>query len=449
MVLLSSREKIRYCVNQVDFQYAKVSCVMAHEGQITFSGFEDTFDTSEFGEAVKSFCQVFEPLEKDSMFVLRDDFNGAAFTECHVKAAAIIKHGTTDVPLDPEAAPEYRANRELVANHAAFEKMREDALEGRKFSNIVCEYSPQKERSLEVIGGQHRFEAISEAVIVGGAEVHHGLKVYFNLNKEQRLDVQVISNTNISVPADLLDRMFATIEGKDLREWCQKCGLLEKGKDFADLNKKGNPITVKEARTFIINYFLGKAVNPEKFEQVDTTPVVVESGTQNPKLWTAVKQDHPDLWSDAGLLRAGKEFAALISAQVEYYRDPKSKKLKGKADQIYKTKNIALLAAWAFVAGSLAPNTTRLERHYSLKSSKPKDPLKSELLVKGKHSTDSESYRGLGFRSDAKERGRFAELFWIHAEKGGGFTTNMIDTAIKGYEAKRAKLAHDEAKAKL
>ena len=33
MVLLSSREKIRYCVSQVDFQYAKVSCVMAHEGQ--------------------------------------------------------------------------------------------------------------------------------------------------------------------------------------------------------------------------------------------------------------------------------------------------------------------------------------------------------------------------------------------------------------------------------
>jgi len=243
--------------------------------------------------------------------------------------------------------------------------------------------------------------------------------------------------------------MFATIEGTDLREWCQKCGLLEKGQDFADKSKRGNPITVKEARTFIVNYYLGRAIKSDRFEFVDTTPQVVESGQRNPKIWVETKEQNPELWEDPDLLRAGKEFAALIGAQIEFYRDPKSKKLKGKPDQIYKTKNIALLAAWAFVAGALQGNEPRLERHYDIRKSKSKDPLKADLLIKGRHHTDSESYRGLGFRSDAKERGRFAQLFWLQAEKGTGFTSGMVDSAIKGYEAKRATLAYEESKSRL
>lgn len=416
--------------------------------EVIFSGFDDDVDLTELQEAVLDFCQQFDPLERSGIFVLTDALTGAAFTECHVRAEAIIANGTTDVPLDPDESPEYRANRDVVTSHAAFERMQEDAIGGRKFSNIVCEFSPQKAKPLEVIGGQHRFEAISEAMD-NGVDVHHGLKVYFALNKEQRLDVQVISNTNIAVPTDLLDRMYATIEGTDLREWCQKCGLLDKGKDFADVGKRGNPMTVKEARTFIVNYFLGKAISPDKFEEVETSPEVVESGKRDPKIWVQAKADNPELWSDAGLLEAGKQFAALIQAQVEFHRDPKSKKLKGKPDQIHKTKNIALLAAWAFVAGSLQANPTRLARHYELSNPKTKDPLRADLLIKARHHTDSESYRGLGFRTDAKERGRFAQLFWLQAEKGSGFTTGMIDSSIKGYEAKRANLAYLESKTKI
>ncbi|MDQ0318962.1 hypothetical protein QO002_001100 [Pararhizobium capsulatum DSM 1112] len=245
------------------------------------------------------------------------------------KADQIITKGTTDVPLDPDEAPEYRTNRDGVYSHAAFERMQQDALLGRKFSNIVCEYSPGKTRSLEVIGGQHRFEAIAGGVSAG-VNVFNGLKVYFNLNKEQRLDVQVISNTNISVPTDLLDRMFATIEGTDLREWCQKCGVLEKGRDFADMNKRGNPITVKEARTFIVNYFLGRAISPDKFEYVETTPVVVESGTRNPKLWIRAKEENLDRRAirpchAANLGKAcscsGHRFRALVPHLLRLYRD--------------------------------------------------------------------------------------------------------------------------------
>jgi hypothetical protein len=415
---------------------------------VIFSGFDEDANLADLEQTVLAFCKQFNPLERSSIFVLRDELTGAAFTECHVIAKTIVENGTTDVPLDPDESPEYRANRDVVTSHSAFERMQEDAIGGRKFSNIVCEYSPQKAKPLEIIGGQHRFEAISEAIADKG-EVNHGLKVYFALNKEQRLDVQVISNTNIAVPTDLLDRMYATIEGTDLREWCQTCGLLEKGQDFADFGKRGNPMTVKEARTFIVNYFLGKAIPSEKFEHIETSPEVVESGKRDPKIWVQIKKDNPNLWSDIGLLRAGKEFAGLIQSQVEFHRDPKTKKLKGGPDQIHKTKNIALLAAWAFLAGTLQVNSTRLERHYGLAKANSKDPLRADLLVKGRHHTDSESYRGLGFRSDAKERGRFAQLFWLQAEKGSGFTAAMIDTAIKGYEAKRATLAYQESKAKM
>jgi hypothetical protein len=415
---------------------------------VVFSGFADDQHGSALEQLVLEFCDLFEPLERSRIVILTDDLTGAAYTECHIRASVMVNNGTTNVPLDPDESPEYRANRDIVTSHSAFERMQNDAIGGRKFSDIVCEYSPNEVEKLQIIGGQHRFEAISGA-FHEGVNVHHGLKVYFDLDKEQRLDVQVISNTNISVPTDLLDRMFATMEGADLRNWCQKCRLLESGQDFADKSKAGSPITVKEARTFIINYFSGKSIDPKKFELLETTPKVVETGKRDPALWKQTLTTHPDLWQDGALIEAGRQFANLIVAQREYFRDPSSSKLKGRSDQIYKTKNIALLAGWAFVAGVLHQNEKRLKSHYALKEPKSKDPLKAELLAKGKHSTDPESYRGLGFRSDPKERGRFTELFWLQAETGGGLTAALIDTAIKGYEAKRANLVYLEGKAKL
>jgi hypothetical protein len=66
--------------------------------------------------------------------------------------------------------------------------------------------------------------------------------------------------------------------------------------------------------------------------------------------------------------------------------------------------------------------------------------LNANSLAKGKHKTDAENYRGLGYRTDAKERGRFVELFYVQAEKGGGITTDMIDLAMKKYHAKQAAI---------
>ncbi len=75
-----------------------------------------------------------------------------------------------------------------------------------------------------------------------------------------------------------------------------------------------------------------------------------------------------------------------------------------------KATNYAVLSAWAYVAGLLSGNEKRLKRHYELKTTKNKDPLNAAALAKGKHKTDGENYRGLGYRTDAKERGRFVEL---------------------------------------
>jgi hypothetical protein len=132
-----------------------------------------TIPRSEAAEAYAAFALEFEPYEYETkLFVFTDKRSGARYCECHIKGSKLISLGTTDVPLDPDQ-PEYRANRELVTNHAAFAKMQEDARAGRVFSNIVAEYTKEfdPEHPLKIIGGQHRFEAIKGAVEAGSMSI--------------------------------------------------------------------------------------------------------------------------------------------------------------------------------------------------------------------------------------------------------------------------------------
>jgi hypothetical protein len=397
---------------------------------------------------VQSFLETFMPLEKDSFHLLLDQRTGAIFSECHIDGERMLTLGTIDVPLDPDASPDYRANRELVENHPAFSQMKADALSGRSFSGIVCEYIPGSDKPLKIIGGQHRFEAISAAA-ENDVYMWHGIKVYFDLDTDQRLDVQVISNTNIAVSKDLLDRMYETVAGAELRNWCQQAGLLGEGEDFADKRKRGNAITVGSARTFIVNFWKGKSVPSDEFDRTDTTPVAVPTGQRDPADWKAVKAEWPSMWSDPALLQAGKEYAALVSAQEKAFADTKTGRTKaGFADFQDKANNLAILSAWAYIAGALQNNPTRLARHYALKANSG-DPLKAALLAKGRHITDPESYRGLGYRTDAKERGRFVELFALQAEKGSGISKPLVDAAIGAYHAKQALIQAKQLKNKL
>src|SRR5882672_3197992 len=146
--------------------------------------------------------------------------------------------GTTDVPLDPEEQGEYKANRDIEEGSVAFQKMKDDAKQKRSFSNIVAEWrrDSDSDSPLKIIGGQHRFEAIRHAV-ESEVDVFHGVKVYFDLDMAQRLDVQLISNTNIDISGDLIDRLRETAKGSALRDWCQNVGLLENGQQFAEMNR--------------------------------------------------------------------------------------------------------------------------------------------------------------------------------------------------------------------
>lgn len=390
---------------------------------------------------VESFVQTFQPPEANDVFhVFVDLRTNARYCECHIAANKLVPLSTTDVPLDPDEQPDYRANRDIVTSHVAFEKMQDDAKKRRSFSNLVSEFTTEydADHPLKIIGGQHRYAAIKDA-FDAGVDEYHGVKVYFGLDSDQRLDVQLISNTVIAVSPDLYDRMQETVRGPELRNWCQKVGLLGTGQDFADKRQRGAPITVRAARTFIVNYYAGVESAQSDFAKSDTTPVIVKSG-EDDKLWEAIRNRKPSIWKDAKLERAGLEYSALIDAQRKAFEGK-----KGNADFREKGMNYAVLSAWAYVAGLLNANDKRLQRHFALKLAKGKDPLNAAALAKGRHKTDSENYRGLGYLTDAKERGRFVELFNDQAEKGESITTALINVAIAKYHAKQATL--DVAKA--
>ncbi|MEO8838501.1 MAG: hypothetical protein ABI351_07290 [Herbaspirillum sp.] len=389
-------------------------------------------------ELVEHFAVASEPLERQ-LVLFRDARTGAPFVECHISAIKLVELGTVDVPLDPEEQAEYRANRELVEDHVAFAQMKDDALHGRTFSNLVCEFSTgfEPDHPLKVMGGQHRFTAIEDAISSGVNELH-GVKVYFGLDNDQRIDVQLISNTNIAVSTDLFDRMQETLSGPELRIWCQKIGLLDSGQDFADKRARTSPITVRAARTFIVNYFRGRKIDTANFDQSETTPVICKSGTTDAD-WQTLKSKQPPIWEDVGLIDAGKAFSELLAAQRKAFASPTTKK-KLNIDFAEKALNYAVLSSWSFMAGVLFKNKTRLHRHYALAAQSGKDPLNAAALAKGRHKTDPENYRGLGYRTDSKERGRLAELFYLQADKGDGISAGLVDVAIKKFHAKEAQL---------
>jgi len=403
------------------------------------------------GEQVQNllgdFSAEFQPLESQAQLLeLIDSRTGAPYCECHLRGSKIISLGTIDVPLDPDEQPDYRANRDVVLNDSAFQTMKQDAKQMRSFSNIVAEFTKEFDapHPLKIIGGQHRFEAIREALDVE-VDQWHGVKVYLGLDMQQRLDVQLISNTNIAVSGDLVDRLQETSKGPELRNWCQGVGLLDKKQDFADSYERGGPISVKMARTFIINYFRGMAVASKKFDSTDTTPAVCRSGGVDQE-WEKLRADNPKLWSHDGLLLAGKEFAGLVAAQRSAFKKKGAR--KAKPDYPEKALNIAVMSAWSYVAGMLHGNALRLKRHFALRKSESTDPLNASALAKGRHKTDADNYRGLGYRTDPRERGRFVELFSLQAEQGKGVTPSTIDIAIKQYHVKQAQLEVIKAKAK-
>lgn len=399
-------------------------------------------------QVVVEFSRIFAPKE-NNLYLFEDARTGAIFCECHISAEKLVGSSTIDVPLDPDEQPEYRANRDVAEDSIAFEVMKTDAKAKRTFSNIVCEYqtSFDEEHPLKIIGGQHRIIAINEAFGAGINE-YHGIKVYFGLDMDQRLDVQVISNVNISVSPDLYDRLQETATGSDLRDWCQRVGLLGKGKDFSAKREPENPVTVRLVRSFILNYYNGQKLSSMVFDDVDTTPMLCKTGKPDPD-WEHFRKANKNIWKDASLEQAGKEFVALLNAQRNAVENMRLKGNKIPAAYADKALTFAVVTAWAYVAGVLQSNQARLQRHYDLKSMSKVDPLNASAMAAGRHKTDPENYRGLGTRNDSKEMGRCVELFFAQAENGKGITSSLIDLAIKKYHLKQDKLEVTEVEKKV
>lgn len=388
---------------------------------------------------IKKLVELLEPAEGNSALEMQDKRTGARYVELHIRGDKLVALGTTDVPLDPENQSDYRANREPVLNAPAFETMKEDAIKGRTFSNIVAEIVDGDDLPIKIIGGQHRFAAIKEALNKGVNEFH-GIKLYHSLDTAQRLDVQLISNTSIAISPDLFDRMQETVRGPKLRSWCQDVGLLGANQDFADQKRRGGPISVQDAKIFILNFFEGVSIETSAFSSSDVVPTIPKRGAQDPS-WEAFLAKHANWADDQGLEVAAKEFVRLDEAQRAYFSGKKKT-----ADAANKAMNRAVLSAWALIAGVLSDNEVRLKRHFALADSKGHDPLNASDLAKGRHRTDPDNYRGLGYRTDPKERGRFAELFYHQAENGKGINAKAIDVSIKTYHAKQAMLEVMSAK---
>lgn len=393
---------------------------------------------------LNEFIKLFDPIEGEEILIFVDNCTGAPYFESHIQAEKLLSNSTIDVPLDPDNQGEYRANRDIVDDHSAFLQMQDDAVKKRSFSNIVVEYSMEYDNKhpLKIIGGQHRYLAIKEAYDDKIINEYHGIKTYFCLNKTQRLDVQLISNTNIAISGDLLDRMNETVKGPELRNWCQEVGLLGEKQDFADKKERGGNITVRGARSFILSYFEGTKYDTTNFHKIKPETIFVKTGGLDEQ-WEGFRRDN-NFWEDAGLKEAGKELAKLNTAQHNAIA-----KSTSTSEFAEKALSYPIITSWAYVAGLLCKNKPRLQRHYSLKENTSPDPLNTSALSRGKHKTDPDNYRGLGARTDIKDRGRLVELFFLQAERGSGITPAMVDAAIKRYHVKLAQLEYEEAQKKI
>ena len=384
---------------------------------------------------VERFFEEIVSLEKlinKPLILLEDKRISAFYTECHVLAETLVKFMDLDPSIDPDNQEEFRSNRAFEEDNPDYLTMVEDAKVGRQFSDIVMEYNPSKkyknpDRPLKVFGGQHRCHAVIEA-LKEKMNLYHGIRVYFNLGIEQRVNIAIVSNRNIHVSDDLLDRMDeqSLDPPNRLRDWCYKIGLLDESKkeDFSS-KRSQNIITVGLMRTFIINFYKGKLYK-EKYDETFIVPLLAESGMED-KEYKKIYEAH-NFVNEPDLVEAGKEFVKLHKKQKE--------KGEGKAKMLALTFSIT--SSWSFVAGLLQKNEIRLKRLYKLPElSDNKDPLKSDILANTHGEDDPENYRGLTTRYGIKERGRLLQLFLIYSRaQKGNITKDMVKLAIEENKAK-------------
>ena len=300
---------------------------------------------------IDDFLKNFQPHEISNagkLYLLIDERSGAFYLTCHLPGHVLAQSCDTEATLEGDEDDEiYKLNREISEDETAYQVMEADAIKGRSFEDIVLEYdtSYRARKPLKVYGGQHRLKAITKAQPQKGATLH-GVRVYFGLSREQKVEIATINNTAIAVPNDLLDRMREQLLGSELRGWCQKTGLLDAGKDFSDRRSPEVP-TVRLARTLVLNFYQGKeASDMNDFHR----PLICKSGGLDEEYMKL--RDKID-WSDPDVLTMGKEFARLNSLQRSTVSDRDE---DDNAEFARKALPLSVVASWGYAAGLFQRN---------------------------------------------------------------------------------------------
>ena len=399
-------------------------------------------------EKVKEFLTVFDTLEEKNdakLLLMVDKRSNAFYLNCHLDSDVLASNADLDAVLDPEESEDYKLNREIYTDSHAYQAMESDAMKGRSFEDLVVEYDKtyRPELPLKVFGGQHRIKAVTKA-FKRGVRVPHGVRVYFDLSINQKVNIAMANNTSIAVSNDLLDRMQEDLLGNDLRNFCQSVGLLEKGQNFVDRRSPEGIPTVRVARTMLANFKFGKETKEDDFR----TPIVCSSGPGIDPQYTKVRDTIN--WSDTALLEMGSHFTDLHKLQRE-------RVLGRKKDKYIEFANKAIhpcaVASWAYTAGFLQRNPDSLKNHYALAEiSNSADPLNAKALSQARlKGVDPDTYRGLGARISSGELGRMLEVFLLQATKAKarGITPKLANAAIRSYEAKKAQHDADKALEKI
>lgn len=407
-------------------------------GEHNFLKQDDTITIKEdTRNQIQKFFEETETLEKKinkPLIILEDKSIHAFYTECHILAKDIVKLIDLNPSIDPEEQEDFRSNRSFEEKNPDYITMVEDAKKGRQFSDIVIEFNPSikfkyPNKPLKVFGGQHRCHAIMDA-FSEGVNLYHGVRIYFNLDIDQRWNIAIISNTNIQVSDDLRDRMNeqALRPANRLRNWCYKIGILEE-KNQEDFSSKRNEniITVRLMRSFIINFYKGKDTRGTDFDNRLFIPVLADTGADDKEYKKLYKKY--DFSEEKDLVLAGKEFVKLCNIQRE--------RGEGRARLLALT--LSVTPSWAFAAGLLQKDSARLKKFYSLPDlSDNKDPLKSEILASGRGEDDPKNYRGMITRYGIKERGRMLKLFLIYSKsRWDNINKDIIKLAIDEYHSLR------------
>ena len=414
-------------------------------------------DTSEQINKFRNSIPTFERKHSLPLEIFFDKKSETYYTECHILAEDFIKLSDQDVMIEdnPELEDEQRANRELDKDNFYFLQMVEDAEMDRSFSDLIVEYylGYKQDKPLKILGGQHRDEAIKRAVKEGHQkEVYHGIKVYFNLDKDARYEIMRIANTNINVSNDLRDRLQEETLSPTgmLKEFARKTSILKEGENFSDKRKYEGEFSpsVRMVRSFIVNFFKGKEYK-SNIDEDAVEPYLCKSGKQIDSEYIKYFKKFKDKkkFDDTQLIEAGKMFANLHNKQYE-----KADKIKSSSKKEFKIKSFSLsiITSWAFASGVLQSNQKRLKKLYELPDlSGDDDPLNAKAMTNARHKIidADKNYRGLGTRSDPSERGRILYLFLAYSDSPKPkITEQMCNNAIEIFHSNKDKIKAEENK---